>query len=622
MQKKLRRELKKKGKARLKKCYWFFLVLCLLLAMTGLDYGSNVTFITTNVEEEAEVVGSNPTLSSIFAEMALGDEKTAATETETAYSTDQARENKLAIVSMGHSRGVLAEMVNNVASGRVLVGIFEELNSISHSKTISRIIFILLGGAFLTFVWVFVFNMLWVTIKRVFMELRIYDHVPMKRFLFYIQMGKTWSVVKTIFLCDIFQSLWSLTVIGGFIKGYSYRQVPYIVAENPSIGAREAITLSRRMMDGHKWEIFVLDLSFLPWRILSFLTSGLVGIFYASPYMEAVDAEYYAYLREEAKRKNIPNADKLNDVYLFEKASPETLQEAYSDVKDLVVPETYEKRKGFLGFMENVFGVTLIIDEKSREYERIQGKNFSIKGFQAILHGKMYPRRLYTIKGEDVKFKKVSSMHFDRHYSVLSLIFIFFTMCIIGWAWEVALHLHADGVFINRGVMHGPWLPIYGAGGVLILMILNKLRRNPLAEFVAAVVLCGSLEYTAAYLLETFNGGTKWWDYSGYFLNIHGRVCAEGLLIFGLGGVAVVYFLGPFLDNMFRRVPVKIGLPVALLLVISFTGDMIYSIGHPNKGEGITDYTGMVEGEHEAAETALSDSGDALQLMVSVEEVS
>ena len=49
-------------------------------------------------------------------------------------------------------------------------------------------------------------------------------------------------------------------------------------------------------------------------------------------------------------------------------------------------------------------------------------------------------------------------------------------------------------------------------------------------------------------LMEIFNDGTKWWDYSGYFLNLHGRICAEGLLVFGVGGMIVVYILAPLID--------------------------------------------------------------------------
>ncbi|MFR1605740.1 MAG: DUF975 family protein [Bifidobacterium pseudocatenulatum] len=77
-----------------------------------------------------------------------------------------------------------------------------------------------------------------------------------------------------MFVENVFLFLWSLTIVGFFIKQYSYRMVPYIVAENPNIEALDAIRLSRRMMKGHKWECFVADCSFLGWYLLNLITFG------------------------------------------------------------------------------------------------------------------------------------------------------------------------------------------------------------------------------------------------------------------------------------------------------------------------------------------------------------
>ena len=106
------------------------------------------------------------------------------------------------------------------------------------------------------------------------------------------------SVVGAMFLRDLFIGLWGLLfVVPGIIKAYSYRMVPYILAENPGIGATEAITRSRQMMDGHKWNTFVLDLSFLGWYFLAALTLGLVNVFWTEPYSEATNAELYKAIR-------------------------------------------------------------------------------------------------------------------------------------------------------------------------------------------------------------------------------------------------------------------------------------------------------------------------------------
>lgn len=101
-------------------------------------------------------------------------------------------------------------------------------------------------------------------------------------------------VVKTMLITDIFLILWTLLfIIPGLIKAYSYRMVPYILAQEPEISGRDAINRSREMMDGHKWNTFVLDLSFILWFLLTIVTLGIVGVFYVNPYYYATNAELY-----------------------------------------------------------------------------------------------------------------------------------------------------------------------------------------------------------------------------------------------------------------------------------------------------------------------------------------
>lgn len=172
--------------------------------------------------------------------------------------------------------------------------------------------------------------------------------------------------------------------------------------------------------------------------------------------------------------------------------------------------------------------------------------------------------------------------------SLCSMVMIFFSMSLTGWLWEVGLHLITDGSFVNRGFLHGPWLPIYGSGSVLILVFLNKLRKRPLLEFLSIILLCGCIEYYISWLLEQIYDGKKWWDYSDYFLNLNGRICAEGLLAFGFGGMLLVYVVAPLLDHAFRRIPKKVLVTVCLILILLFCADLICSSQNPNIGNGIT----------------------------------
>lgn len=176
----------------------------------------------------------------------------------------------------------------------------------------------------------------------------------------------------------------------------------------------------------------------------------------------------------------------------------------------------------------------------------------------------------------------------ERKYdSLWSVIMIFFTVSLTGWLWEGCLHLISDGSFVNRGFLHGPWLPIYGSGSVLILLLFRKLQKKPLLEFLAIILLCGCIEYFVSWFLEQLYDGMRWWDYSDYFLNLDGRICVEGLLAFGVGGMVIVYLYAPFLDYLFGRFPKKILVPVCLALILIFCGDLVYSGRHPNLGNGI-----------------------------------
>lgn len=118
------------------------------------------------------------------------------------------------------------------------------------------------------------------------------------------------NIVKTMFLKDLYVFLWSLLlIIPGIIKSYEYFMVPYILAENPGMDSEDVFALSRRMMDGEKWDTFVLNLSFLGWELLSAFTCGMVGIFYVNPYCRATYTELYAYNKIKAYNEGYIRTD-------------------------------------------------------------------------------------------------------------------------------------------------------------------------------------------------------------------------------------------------------------------------------------------------------------------------
>lgn len=103
----------------------------------------------------------------------------------------------------------------------------------------------------------------------------------------------------TTFLVGLYTFLWSLLLfVPGIVKSCSYSQAMYILAEDPGMGATEAINRSKTMMEGHKMEYFLLSLSFIGWSILGVFTLGILYI-WLIPYMSTTFANYYKSLKGE-----------------------------------------------------------------------------------------------------------------------------------------------------------------------------------------------------------------------------------------------------------------------------------------------------------------------------------
>ncbi len=100
------------------------------------------------------------------------------------------------------------------------------------------------------------------------------------------------------FWSGLYIILWSLLlIVPGIIKAYSYSMANYIMAENPEIKALDAMKKSEAMMDGHKLDLFILDLSFFFWHLLVAITLGIASI-YLAPYVESTRVNYYLKLKE------------------------------------------------------------------------------------------------------------------------------------------------------------------------------------------------------------------------------------------------------------------------------------------------------------------------------------
>lgn len=592
---KSRKELKKNARRNLKHHYPIFVVACVIAAFIGTEFTSTFNISENKILPETTIKESEKVDQAVKDALKGETEKSKkATKEikEEIIEKDKKNQNKV----LGRSRGVFAMIVNAFSTGSIYVNFIVGMNSIIGHPNITSIILIGCSLLISFLIWIFLINMYQVISRRIFLEGRVYKKVPMQRFLFLLRI-KSWTRTSwTMFVTSAFYSLWCLTLVGIFVKRYSYILVPYIVAENPKIKTLDAINLSRKMMDGHKWECFKLEMSYIGWVILGGLTFGLTEILYSNPYRVATITEYYANLRRLGKEKKIPGIEKLNDEYLYEKAPKDKLEAEYEDVINGLKKsqEKLEKTKGIKRVLADFLGISLSDTKEREKEEQEEIKKERLEIYKNIIQGKEYPMRLFSIP-EKHQRKKLDTLNYTRRYSIWSLLALFFIASIIGWSFEVIMHIIEHGEFVKRGVLQGPWLPIYGYGCLLILTILHKFRKKPLQEFILIIVLCGLVEYfTAVYLEYVFNG-TKWWDYSGYFLNIQGRVCAEGLLVFGIGGIILVYILAPLIDNILQKINLKKLAIICCSLLCLFIFDHIYSHYHPNEGKGITDIEMIVK---------------------------
>lgn len=528
-----RKQIKKQGKLSLKNNYAKILLLCLIMMLFTSEFSNTKTFISGSKERvQEEIINAGSGIlehkdnAQIIGEMFYGAKGTQQKEGEGETIRWEGEESSLILGLLRDyhpQKGVLAGVFNSItASGSVLFGFLNAVNSMVFQHKIGNGVTVLIGAVIGLLYWLFIQNLLQIGERRYFLEARKYYKSRVNRVLLPFKVKRMRRIAGAMFKLWLYTSLWSFTVIGILIKRYSYYMVPFILAENPEVNGSAAITLSRNMMNGHKWRTFLLEVSLWGWEILSALTLGILGIFYVNPYKMSVKAELYMELRRRAKEQGIPGAELMNDVYL----EGEVCEEEYP-VAEFTLPM-----------------------QESRKWLNVD---------------------------------------FRKDYPIVHLILIFFIFAFVGWCWEVCLHLFQYGEFVNRGVLLGPWLPIYGFGGILLLILLKRFRENHLLTFLLTVLVCGVVEYVTSVCLEYIHDGAKWWDYTGYFGNINGRVCLEGLLVFGAGGCLFIYVVAPLLEDLLCKIPKKASWGAAVLLLVLFSVDTIHAKNHPNMGEGITD---------------------------------
>ncbi|HAB62088.1 MAG TPA: hypothetical protein DCE48_15585, partial [Lachnospiraceae bacterium] len=167
----------------------------------------------------------------------------------------------------------------------------------------------------------------------------------------------------------------------------------------------------------------------------------------------------------------------------------------------------------------------------------------------------------------------INILGFDFYY----IFYTFLLYSLFGWVYESCLVSVKRKSFVNRGFLNGPIIPIYGAGAVLICIILDPVSKNLFLVFLGGMILATILEFTTSYVMEKIFHA-KWWDYSNYRYNVQGRICPIVSLFWGMLSVLMTIFLKPLSNSLIHRIPRRIGEILAILMMVIILVDLVSTV--------------------------------------------
>lgn len=181
---------------------------------------------------------------------------------------------------------------------------------------------------------------------------------------------------------------------------------------------------------------------------------------------------------------------------------------------------------------------------------------------------------MIAIKDKKIEEQEISNSKCKNKINIIyNLICIFFIASVIGWIYEMIFYKITENILENRGFLYGPYVPVYGFGAVLIIVLLKRFRKNPIALFIGIMIVTGILEYIVGeFMLSVWH--KRWWDYTGLFLNIKGHVCLRSVLSFAFGGTALIYFIEPCI----LRINDKLKIRTKSIIYIAFISIMIVDL--------------------------------------------
>ena len=302
-----RKEIKKNAREVVSRNYWTAIIVCFLIALLTGEFGTSIVGIwqaddsidPNYIINNEEIKENNEIVSEKFQNLKLPFDMT---KLEKSLKDTQLQIFKI----------IEANLNSATKSQKYMFKIWDAVNFFNLRETRLGVTFFI--SALLAFVFtIFIANPLIVGGKRYFLKARKASRTKVGVMIDVFKNGNLLNVAITMFLRNIYNALWYITIVGGVVKTYEYRMIPYILAENPKIKRKEAFKLSKQMMKGNKWRAFILDMSFLMWNILSVLSFGILSILYVNPYNSATMAELYMILRGQAIKEKYDYYEDLND---------------------------------------------------------------------------------------------------------------------------------------------------------------------------------------------------------------------------------------------------------------------------------------------------------------------
>ena len=162
-------------------------------------------------------------------------------------------------------------------------------------------------------------------------------------------------------------------------------------------------------------------------------------------------------------------------------------------------------------------------------------------------------------------------------YTTGQWVLLFFFYCFCGWVWESCYVSLCQRRWVNRGFLHGPLLPIYGTGAILILFVTLPVEDNLWLVWLFGMVAATALEYVVGAAMEKIFK-VRYWDYSKQRFNLNGHICLSSSIVWGFFSILLVRFLHPPVGRLLADIPAWCVDPLALALTAAFTVDVVRSV--------------------------------------------